>query len=190
MRAPRGLTREEAELWARVTGTIRPLPGKSANMGMVNSGREGAPSGKLAKPAVKLQPKPPGPRALAPSKPRQQALDQHGLDGTWEKKLARGGLEPDFTLDLHGYNLESAHARLDHGLTMAAAMQARVVLIITGKPRPVEAADRSDQRGAIRAKLIDWLAAGSHASRIAAVRRAHRRHGAAGAVYVVLKRLR
>lgn len=62
------------------------------------------------------------------------------------------------------------------------------MLVITGKPRPVDAADRGSKRGAIRAKLIDWLAAGPHASRIAAVRGAHPRHGGPGAVYVVLRR--
>ena len=67
-------------------------------------------------------------------------------------------------------------------------MGARMVLLITGRPRPVEAADRGGQRGAIRAKVIDWLAAGPHASRIAAVRPAHRKHGGAGALYVVLRR--
>ena len=71
-----------------------------------------------------------------------------------------------------------------------AVERARVVLVITGRPRPAEAADRGGQRGAIRAKLIDWLAAGPHASRIAAVRGAHPRHGGAGAVYVVLKRMK
>ncbi len=69
-------------------------------------------------------------------------------------------------------------------------MGARVVLVITGKPRPVEAADRGERRGAIRAKLLDWLAHGSHASRIASVRGAHRKHGGAGAVYVILKKAR
>ena len=67
-------------------------------------------------------------------------------------------------------------------------MGARLVLVIAGKPRPAEAADRGSARGAIRAKLLDWLAHGSHASRIAAVRGAHRKHGGAGAVYVVLRR--
>ena len=38
--------------------------------------------------------------------------------------------------------------------------------------------------------LLDWLAAGPHGSSIAAVRSAHRRHGGAGAVYVVLRRPR
>jgi DNA-nicking Smr family endonuclease len=99
-------------------------------------------------------------------------------------------LSPDFTLDLHGHTLAAAHQRLDHGLTQAKALGARVVLLVTGKPRPTEAADRGERRGAIRAKVLDWLAAGPHASSIAAVRNAHRRHGGEGALYLVMKRLR
>ena len=69
-------------------------------------------------------------------------------------------------------------------------MGARVVLLITGKPRPVASADRAERRGAIRAKVLDWLAAGEHAADIAAVRTAHRRHGGTGALYLVLRRAR
>jgi DNA-nicking Smr family endonuclease len=65
-----------------------------------------------------------------------------------------------------------------------------VVLLITGKPRHAEAADRGERRGAIRAKILDWLAAGPHSSSIAAIRNAHRRHGGDGALYLVLKRVR
>jgi DNA-nicking Smr family endonuclease len=98
-------------------------------------------------------------------------------------------LQPDFTLDLHGHTLESAHARLEHGIAQALAQGARVLLLITGKPRPAdETTSRGHRRGAIRAKFLDWLATGPHASKIAAVRPAHPRHGGAGAVYVVLKR--
>ena len=110
------------------------------------------------------------------------------LDTTWERKLTRGTLAPEFTLDLHGHTLESAHIRLDDGLMQAKAMGARVVLLITGKPRPAEAADRAERRGAIRAKVLDWLAAGPHGSDIAAIRTAHRRHGGEGALYLVLRR--
>jgi DNA-nicking Smr family endonuclease len=117
-------------------------------------------------------------------------LDRHGLDASWDRKLAKGVLHPDFTLDLHGHSLDAAHARLDHGLTQAVALGARVVLVITGKPRPAAAADRGQQRGAIRGKLIDWLAAGPHAHRIAALRGAHPRHGGSGAVYLVLRKPR
>ena len=111
-----------------------------------------------------------------------------GLDSHWDRRLARTTTSPDFTLDLHGHTLDQAHARLDDGLSQARAMGARLVLVITGKSRPVDAADRGEKRGAIRAKIIDWLAAGSHASAIAAVRPAHRRHGGEGAIYLVLRR--
>jgi DNA-nicking Smr family endonuclease len=113
-----------------------------------------------------------------------------GLDASWERKLARASIAPDFTLDLHGHTLEQAHARLDAGLAQAKAMGARLVLLITGKARPAPSADRGSRRGAIRAKVLDWLAAGPHASDIAAIRQAHRRHGGDGALYVVLRRRR
>ena len=116
---------------------------------------------------------------------------QHGLDAGWDRKLARGLVSPVFTLDLHGASLDAAHARLDHGLTLALAQAARVVLLITGRPRPSDDhADRGTRRGAIRAKFLDWLAAGPHAGRIAAIRPAHPRHGGAGAVYLVLRQSR
>jgi len=99
-------------------------------------------------------------------------------------------VHPDFTLDLHGHTLDAAHARLLHGLSQAKAMGARLVLVITGRPRPADAADRGQRRGAIRAKLLDWLAHSDHAPDIAAIRGAHQRHGGAGALYVVLKRRR
>ncbi|MFM5916658.1 MAG: Smr/MutS family protein [Novosphingobium sp.] len=117
-------------------------------------------------------------------------LDRHGLDSSWERKLAKAMIHPDFTLDLHGHSLEAAHRRLDMGLSQAITLGARVVLLITGRPRPAEAADRGSHRGAIRAKVLDWLALGPQASKIAAVRPAHRRHGGAGALYIVLRRPR
>jgi DNA-nicking Smr family endonuclease len=130
----------------------------------------------------------PRPAAGGPPPRGKLGEDRRGLDSTWDRRLSRGTLAPDFTLDLHGHTLASAHVRLDDGLTQAKALGARVVLLITGKPRPSEAADRSDQRGAIRAKVLDWLAAGPHGSSIAAVRPAHRRHGGDGALYLVLRK--
>ena len=67
-------------------------------------------------------------------------------------------------------------------------MDARVVLVIAGRERPVDPADRMERRGAIRAKLLDWLAASRHGAAIGAVRKAHVRHGGEGALYLFLKR--
>ena len=192
MRRPRGLLPDEAELWDRVARTVTPLRRISRKTAEADPGLpepvEPAPPRPLTKAKGRIPP--PLPPAVAPAEERRRPLDRHGLDGSWEKKLARAEVHPDFTLDLHGHGLDAAYARLDHGLAQAIAMGARVVLVITGKPRPVEAADRGERRGAIRAKLLDWLAHGSHAHRIASVRGAHRKHGGSGAVYVVLKRTR
>lgn len=195
MRPPRGLSPQEAELWARVAATVKPIRPKPVAPAVSAADAVAAvktpppppakrpPRVRLPQPAPAVPPAVPAPTATRP-------LDRHGLDGAWEKKLARAEVHPDFTLDLHGHGLDAAHSRLDHGLTQALLLGARVVLLITGRPRPSEAADRGDRRGAIRAKVLDWLAAGPHASRIAAVRPAHRKHGGAGALYIILRRPR
>lgn len=189
MRRPRGLSRDEAELWGRVARTVKPLRAqpKAVVVDPVDV-RPAAPKSRLEMTSAVPPAPPPTPARRHDAPPRP--LDRHGLDGSWEKKLARAEVHPDFTLDLHGHGLDAAHSRLEHGLAQAISLGARVVLVITGKPRPVEAADRGDRRGAIRAKLLDWLAHGSHAHRIASVRGAHPKHGGPGAVYVILKRTR
>jgi DNA-nicking Smr family endonuclease len=107
------------------------------------------------------------------------------LDGTWDKKLRGGRVEPDRVLDLHGMNLDRAWSAIDHGLQQAIARGDRVLLLITGHHR---AGEPPIQRGKIRAAVHDWLAASRHAPRIAAVRGAHRRHGGGGSLYIILKR--
>ncbi len=128
------------------------------------------------------------PRPAVIGSPPRAGENRIGLDGSWERKLSRAAIAPDFTLDLHGNNLDAAWTRLDDGLGQAKAMGARLVLVVTGKPRPVDPADRGTRRGAIRAKILDWLAAGRHAGDIAAIRKAHRRHGGDGALYIVLRK--
>lgn len=192
MRRPgRRLTAEEARAWAQVARTVRkldpPLP-------------ESAPE-TLDQPAPVVGSAPVAPvrkvrgRVPPPLPPRPSAAPRHAgtdapLDGSWERRIAKGALVPDFSLDLHGATLDQAYTRLMHGLTQARAMGARVVLVVTGKPRPVDAMDRGERRGAIRAKIADWLSASEHAGQIVALRGAHPRHGGTGAIYLVLKKQR
>jgi DNA-nicking Smr family endonuclease len=187
-RPVRSLTPDEAALWRRLAETVRPLRGR-AKVPPSPSG-EGSGAGTVERRTVH----PTHPNPTLPLKGRSyesRPLDRTTLDAAWDRRLGKGVVQPDFTLDLHGHTLASAHARLDHGLTQALAQGARVLLLITGKPRTDnEITARGERRGAIRAKVLDWLAAGPHASRIAAVRPAHPRHGGTGALYVVLKRAR
>ena len=198
MRRPsRHLTPDEAEVWKRVASTVTPMHHRIAHRASVaeaalDTTLKAAPP---PPPPRKVKgrvppPPPPFPPATTPA-PTHRPLDHQSLDASWDRKLARGVVSPDFTLDLHGHTLDSAHVRLDHGIALALAQGARVILLITGRSRPSDDhAGRSSRRGAIRAKYLDWLAHGPHASRIAAIRAAHPRHGGHGAVYLVLKRAR
>ena len=189
MSAPRGLTAEEAAAWDKVAETVKPLdPAKPVSI------KASEPSPITAKPPPaprKAKPKPPA-RPATPIPVAARAADRSGNQGTLDshrdRRLKKGDVAPDFTLDLHGHGLDAAYDRLMSGIAQARAMDARTILLVTGKPRPVDPADRGTARGAIRAKVLDWLAASNHHSAIAAVRRAHIRHGGEGALYIVLKR--
>ncbi|MFM5908225.1 MAG: Smr/MutS family protein [Novosphingobium sp.] len=190
MRPPRGLTADEAALWSRVAATVqplRPLRKIAAGSPPAASDAKAPPPPLPARRKAVVRPTSPPP---VPEPRTPPVATRNGLDASWDRKLAQGIIAPDFTIDLHGHTLDTAWNRLEHGLMLAESQGARVILVITGRPRPVDRGSGHGQRGVIRAKLLDWLAAGSHASRIAAVRGAHPRHGGAGALYLVLRRSR
>lgn len=193
MSFPRGLSETEQRAWAKLASSVTPLAGKKMPGMKPPSGspeaKAKAKPAPASKPPAKQQPvaKRPLMRANSPSSVKRPVASQ-GLDGSWNRKLKSGQIAPDYTLDLHGHTLDGAYERIMSGLDQARMMGARVVLVIAGRERPVDPADRGTKRGAIRAKMLDWLAASRHADSIAAVRRAHIRHGGEGALYLVLKR--
>ncbi len=204
MRTPRGLSIGEQAAWAHLAASVKPLPGKQrpkppavAKPAPVEAAKP-APPGKFVKPAKVARPalsppvrEAPGvgvQRAKPASAPPPVVAAPAGLDSHWDRRVKGGRVEPDLTLDLHGHTLDTAYDRIMTALDQARAMQARVVLVVAGRERPVDPADRMVRRGAIRAKLLDWLAASRHAASITAVRRAHIRHGGEGALYLFLKR--
>lgn len=173
---PRRLSSEERALWAKVVESVRPLHLSEAQPAVPE------PEAKAAEPKAELKS---GPKA-----PQQQKLRAglgSNLDGTWDRRLGRGLVQPEMSVDLHGHNLATAHSLLDERLDSAISQGVRLLLLITGKPPTGEL---PVARGRIRAAVGDWLAASRHARNIAAVRAAHPRHGGAGALYIVLRRRR
>ena len=196
----RRLAPEEKALWGKVMATVKPLvvarvvaepkPLKIPTLStpIVRHPREGGgPS-----PASSVSPK-------VVAKPKAQVLDSRlrgndenkgsasTLDSTWDRRIHKGAIVPDISVDLHETNLSGAYARLDNTLEQAIHQKLRVVLLVTGKPREHDRAS-GQGRGAIAAVVRDWLASSRHARSISAVRNAHPRHGGAGALYIVLKR--
>ena len=169
----RRLSPDEADLWARVAATIRPLSREKIDQ---------------QPPIIKQQSVQGRPvRPLESSRPAAPIATRPGttLDSTWDRKLRSGAVEPDRVVDLHGMSLDSAWRAIDRSLEQAINRKERVLLLITGHHRP---GDPPVERGRIRAAVHDWLAASRHAPKIAAVRGAHRRHGGGGSLYLILRR--
>lgn len=181
--AGRRLTPEEAAIWQRVRASVRPIERRivaDATMADLVAGD--------MKPMKRVKGRVPVPLA-PPMIPKRAGPPANTLDGGWDKRLSRGAISPDHTIDLHGHTLAAAHAALDHGIADAIASGDRVILLVTGKP-PRPESERPHARGAIRAAIGDWLAGSRHTDRIAAIRGAHPRHGGTGALYVILRRPR
>lgn len=185
--ADRPLTAGEKALWQKVIETVKPLD--KARVSRIK-----------ALPVAKKLPEVHGPitaesfggvsgKAI-PLRQQTPIPDKAGLDGHWDRRLNKGVVQPDVTIDLHGYTLTSAHGRLDSALELSIAAGHRAILLITGKARSEDQRRQEGGRGAIRAAVSDWLAASRHAPYIAAVRGAHPRHGGAGALYIILRRRR
>ncbi len=191
---PRRLAPDEKALWGRVMATVKPLGG-------VKTAAKPADGSDFFAKAMALKDRSPEPfegqlAAKPPSTGSGLRLNSPkivreivpgNLDTTWDRRIGKGTILPDISVDLHETNLSGAYARLDHALEQAIHQKLRVVLLVTGQARSYDRAS-GQGRGAIAAVVRDWLAASRHASNIASVRQAHPRHGGAGALYIVLKR--
>jgi DNA-nicking Smr family endonuclease len=179
----RRLSPEEAKLWRQVAGTVRAYK-QLEPLTMAMDSAVKAPSRPLK---TKAMPVPDAPMQTAPKAKTQHA---NTLDAGWDRKLSRGMIIPDRTVDLHGYGLSAAHVRLNQALSDAVVTGARVILLITGRAQRDNPRMPPTSRGVIRASVGDWLAASPHADQIAAIRNAHPRHGGAGALYLIMRRPR
>ncbi|MCD7058435.1 Smr/MutS family protein [Pelagibacterium xiamenense] len=150
-----------------------------------------------ARPQPDKPPKDAPPRLAAPSMPSARPVISAArppLDKPIEpglrKRLERGHLPIDATLDLHGMTQEEAHAALHRFIPARAARGDRTILVITGKGLKKTGYLQIEQKGVLRSMVPVWLKAPELAPFVAGVDRAHQSHGGEGALYIRLKRKR
>ena len=176
---------DEAELWARVTGSAAPL--KQRNRVSVSL----AP----AKPPRLLKKQPPSPTPTQPKPaPRPRPIASAvTLDRQTSRQLEKGRLAVEARLDLHGLRQRDALAQLRKFLKSAQARDLRHVLVITGKGTEQTAAKsfyEAEERGVLRQAVPRWLTEPDFASLVVSFSVAPRGLGGEGALYVRLRRLR
>lgn len=168
-RKKRGLSEEEVTLWRRVASGVKPRRPEAAAKQPAGHPDRRLPAGK--RDTIKTNAVHPD-GAEAPSRATSPA-DRGG-----EKRVRRGKLEIDCSLDLHGHTQETGRSALRRFVQAAHARGDRTLIVITG-------AGRAGQ-GVLKQRLPDWLA--ELRPIIAGYAQAHRQHGGAGAFYVFLKR--
>ena len=203
MRRRRGqLPPEDLELWGRVVQTTRPLHSdqslRRARVDLTASDppKHGPPKHAASRPASgSFRPSPPPGRAtaqdLAPPLPEHLAQKPVTMDKRKFQRMARGKIEPDARIDLHGMTLAQAHAALNGFILRAHASGARLVLVITGKGKSVADDGPIPRRpGALKQDVPKWLRMAPLGAVVLELREAHPRHGGSGAYYVYLRRAR
>ncbi len=172
-------------LWTAVTRSVRPLRPKPL---LDLSGDEPLP----LPPAE--PPRPSAPRVAMPSyQPdlrRPPTQPGQVIEPRMRRKLMRGRIEIDGTIDLHGMRQVEAHAALQRFIDARFRRGDRTILVITGKGlKKVDGdATRIVEKGVLRAMLPIWLGAPDLAPMIAGWSPAAQGHGGEGAFYVRLRR--
>jgi DNA-nicking Smr family endonuclease len=104
-----------------------------------------------------------------------------GLNAGMVRKLKRGQLPIDYTLDLHGMTQAQAYQALQNCLAQSYQAGKRVLLVITGK-------GSLSKSGVLREALPNWLNDSALRPYMLAFGAARREDGGSGAFYVLLKK--
>ena len=106
------------------------------------------------------------------------------------KRLGRGRVTIDGTLDLHGMRQDEAYAALTRYLSARSARGDRTLLVITGKGLKKVNGDPTTivERGVLRTMLPIWLSSPELLPLVAGWDQSAQGHGGEGAWYVRLRR--
>jgi len=182
------LTPEDEEVWRAVTRTLKPIKKARARM------REAAHVVEPAPPVID----PPAPRRAvhapppAPASRTAPALTRmQPIEVKIKRRLARGRMDADMKIDLHGMRQAEAHAALRAFVFRARAEGARIVVVVTGKGRGSADPDtRAPIGGVLQRMARHWLAAPELRDCVIGFEEADAAHGGAGALYVRIRRAR
>jgi DNA-nicking Smr family endonuclease len=107
-----------------------------------------------------------------------------GIDREQLRRLRRGRVQVDETLDLHGLDATAAEHALQQTLQSARETGARCLLVVHGR------GVHSKEGAVLKEALVDWLAAPPIGHQVMAFASATPEDGGTGATYVLLRRTR
>jgi DNA-nicking Smr family endonuclease len=184
MRNDKKLTDDDRILWGKVARSTRALPGRMQAIDEFEAAlhREQEEASEKAKPKPARPPVASEPPAAVPKKPAGH--HHQPLERPVKKKLAKGRLQLEARIDLHGLSQAEAHALLLGFVLSAHSRGLRHVLVITGKGSSMG----SD--GALKRAVPMWFSKPDFRHLISSYETSAQNHGGEGALYVRLARSR
>lgn len=172
---------EDRILWEMVAKTAKPLvkpkaePDELPDFKTLMAEEEKRPA------KTKVQP------AAEAGKPKKglsvlSEMQVQSLDKPTHRKLAKGRVDIEARIDLHGLTQGEAHGLLYGFLVSAHARGLRHVMVITGKGRSF------GSEGILRQAVPHWFSTPLFRLLVSAYEDAARHHGGHGALYVRLRR--
>lgn len=178
----KSLNLDDVELWRRMTHDVQRLEGRDYQE--PDAGETPVIEGRKSKqPQDKAE-------AVAHVKPVASGKTGRDLDANTMKRLRKGEIPIDGSIDLHGMNQGEARQALIGFIRASQAMGKRCVIVVTGKGNSGRSAANwfDPKPGVLKRQVPVWLQEGEIGHLVLQAVPARPKHGGGGALYVYLRR--
>ena len=195
-RTPKSVSQEDLEVWKKITIQLKRnkpevLIKKNISGLKIKKSSKSLPKAPELKPFIIGEKVLKKEKIILPNFHEDNKINSPNMDKKNFKKLVKGKMEIEGTIDLHGLTADQAKIKLITFINHSYSLGKRLIIVITGKgkhkgfdefQRPIN--------GVLRQNLPEWLSGPSVSNKVLQVTQAQPKHGGAGAFYVYLRRQR
>ena len=195
-KTPKSVSQEDLEVWKKITTQLKRnkpeiLIKKNISGLKIKKSSKSLPKAPELKPFIIGEKVLKKEKIILPNFHEDNKINSPNMDKKNFKKLVKGKMEIEGTIDLHGLTADQAKVKLITFINHSYSLGKRLIIVITGKgkhkgfdefQRPIS--------GVLRQNLPEWLSGPSVSNKVLQVTQAQPKHGGAGAFYVYLRRQR
>ena len=195
-KTPKSVSQEDLEVWEKITIQLKRnkpevLIKKNISGLKIKKSSKSLPKAPELKPFIIGEKVLKKEKIILPNFHEDNKINSPNMDKKNFKKLVKGKMEIEGTIDLHGLTADQAKIKLITFINHSYSLGKRLIIVITGKgkhkgfdefQRPIN--------GVLRQNLPEWLSGPSVSNKVLQVTQAQPKHGGAGAFYVYLRRQR
>ena len=195
-KTPKSVSQADLEVWKKITIQLKRnkpeiLIKKNISGLKIKKSSKSLPKAPELKPFIIGEKVLKKEKIILPNFHEDNKINSPNMDKKNFKKLVKGKMEIEGTIDLHGLTADQAKIKLITFINHSYSLGKRLIIVITGKgkhkgfdefQRPIN--------GVLRQNLPEWLSGPSVSNKVLQVTQAQPKHGGAGAFYVYLRRQR